>query len=445
MDSIRLAFSARRYNTHKSLIALIFFSISIFASTRYYFRTAPPSLDLRFYSSTPLSLAILRTTFNPPTVPLISRRNFWGVSDEIEFPDRSCFNPTLLNIPSRPSTNSNGSFVVVARDEARELWVGDKLDYVIPRSIIACLLNLSEDDGGTQHRWSPMAQFGNRCHSLEQLEKVVSSNDTFFPKCNPSTHELWYEHVQGPEDPRIFWSHLGEPLLVYNSHGASNSSLCRQMYLVDLRSVYPILRHILSDFDEPAPIRFVETVPLSYKDQTGLQKNWSPFTNAAGEVFFHTDLIPQTIYKLALPDNSVPTFSSPAVDLVTVELVTKSAVLENCITLSLDRSGYSSIRPGDHSNRDIEVHQSTPFLEVVLCTSADALSGACDGDKPENRVYMGLIHIMHAPNRPRYYERRIVILNSTLPFRYISVSKPLMYCMTPFSNPCLCTDMLQWE
>ena len=435
MDSILLTFSARRYPAHKRLVALF----AIFVIFLYYFLTAPPTLDLPYSSSTPLSLTILRTTFHSPTVPLISRRNFWGVSEEIEFPNRSCFNPTLLNIPSRPGKISNGSLVVVARDEDRELGEGD--NFVKPHSIIACLLNLSEDDGGTQHRWSPMGQFGNRCHSFEQLETVVHSNDTFFPKCNPSTNEHWYDHIPGPEDPRIFWSHLGEPLLIYNSIGASNSDICRQMYLVDLRSVYPILRHILSDFDEPAPIRFAESVPLSYKDQTGLQKNWTPFTNTAGEVFVHTDLIPQTIYKLALPDNSVPTFSSPAVDLVTLELVTKSAVFENCITLSLDRSGYSSIRPGDHSNRDIEVHQSTPFLEVVLCTSTDALSGACDVDKPENRVYMGLIHILHAPNRPRYYERRIVTLNSSSPFQYLSVSKPLMYCMT-LANPCLCTDML---
>jgi hypothetical protein len=204
------------------------------------------------------------------------------------------------------------------------------------------------------------------------------------------------------------------------------------MYIVDLRSVYPILRDSLSDID--APTRFRESVPLIYANQTRLQKNWSPFTNAAGEVFLHTDLIPQTIYKLSTGD-AAPTFSSSAADLARLELVVKSTVDRNCITMA--------VNPDDNPDTNVEIHQSTPFLEVVLCTSDAVRSGACDPKKPENRLYMSLFHVLHNQSR-RFYEPRIVTLSSTEPFEYVSVSKPLMYSTTlllpdsyPSANICL--------
>jgi hypothetical protein len=78
------------------------------------------------------------------------------------------------------------------------------------------------------------------------------------------------------------------------------------------------------------------------------------------------------------------------------------------------------------------IHQATPFLEVVLCSSTDVRSGACNEDDPINRLYLGIFHVLHSPDqRPRYYERRVVTLRPTPPFQYYSVSKPLIYRMVP--------------
>lgn len=92
---------------------------------------------------------------------------------------------------------------------------------------------------------------------------------------------------------------------------------------------------------------------------------------------------------------------------------------ENCLTLVAN----------DPFNINARFHQSTPFLEAVLCTWEDAVSGACDANDTNNRIYMSLIHVRHPFNR--YYERRVVTLNSTSPWNYVSVSKPISYCMVP--------------
>jgi cobalamin biosynthesis Co2+ chelatase CbiK len=43
-------------------------------------------------------------------------------------------------------------------------------------------------------------------------------------------------------------------------------------------------------------------------------------------------------------------------------------------------------------------------------------------------VYMGVIQAQHLVSGARYYEARIVTLNFSLPFNYISISKPMLYC-----------------
>jgi hypothetical protein len=348
----------------------------------------------------------------------MSGRNYWGIVEKLEFPDQDRFNPTLLSLPFLGS-KSNATFVVLARDwsEPEEKGNGKVID---KRTIIASLLHDSFDPSGL-HPLTPSKNYHNRCQSLRDLDDLVHSDKDLFPNCNPDTFEKHFMHVSGPEDPRIFWSHLGEPLLIYNSIGAKNSVLCRHMYIVDLRSVYPLLTELLTDIPHVPPIRYSESLPLIYENQTGLQKNWSPFSNAAGELFLHTDLVPQTIYKIPTIGEA-PTFSSPAADLSWLEPVVTSTVHANCITLVLERE--------ENVDKGVRIHQATTFLEVILCTSEDVSSGACDPKKPENRLYMSLFHVGLGNMMPAY-EPRIVTMSVLEPFEYVSVSKPLTYSMTP--------------
>lgn len=209
--------------------------------------------------------------------------------------------------------------------------------------------------------------------------------------------------------------------MIYNSISPVHSDLCRLLYLVDLRSVYPAVADILSS--NTPPIRFKESLPLAISDQQGQHKNWAPFTNPRGEIFIHVDLIPQTIYKLNYPDSSdsLPTFSSQASDLSILESVVSHTDEQNCVALAL--------KPVVKA----EIHQSSPFVEVIRCTSADAQSGSCDSNNPDNRIYVGVIQARHRPSM--FYETRVLTLNSSFPFNYLSISKPLNYSTTPSPLP----------
>jgi hypothetical protein len=321
------------------------------------------------------------------------------------------FNPALLSL-AHPGDDRNATFVVLAREEYQYEYVDGFL--IQPRRIFAGLLHFGVSD--PERRWDPTNNPIIRSHSVQRLDQLVHSEDIYFPKCEPDL-QGGLSGNQGPEDPRLVWSHLGEPLVIYQSISPTNSELCRHFYVVDLRSIYPPVADIMFDTARPPPIRFIESVPLSYSGQAGFHKNWALFTNVEGDIFVHTRLAPQTIYKLK-PESAIspPTFSSPASDLISLELIVHHPQEdENCVTIAL--RGIAKLR----------IHQSTPFVDVVLCTSADVYSGLCDPDDPANHLYMGVIHAQHAVRGTPWYEARVVTLNSSLPFNYYSISKPLSY------------------
>jgi hypothetical protein len=370
-------------------------------------------------------------------IPLASRTNAWGLKEDIDFVDRICFNPSLLSLPFTDSNpDNNATFVMVVRDLDNTVFVEEGNYFTGTRSISAWLLQGPQIAGNSRYRWSPMERFANQAHSFNTLETVVTADEQLFPPGTTAVVENYCRSIAGPEDPRIFWSHLGEPLLMYNSIGAFNSIHCRHIYLVDLRSVYPGLNDTLAH-NFQSPIRFRNSTPLIYPGQQGLQKNWAPFTDATGQIYVHTDLVPQRIYKIALPENNLPGYFSPGTELNILQPVIASSSPQNCVTKVLDLhryAGENSSGDGEKSTDDpnVLIHQSTPFLEVVLCTSTDVLSGSCDEQDPRNRIYLGIFHVLHSPDqRPRYYERRVITLNSIPPFEYISISKPLIYRMTP--------------
>jgi hypothetical protein len=350
--------------------------------------------------------------------------NAWGVFESIQYPGGDGgFNPSLLSLPVEGY--SNGPLAVVAREADPSLWENDPP--VRPRWIIAAMLTLpyKVKDTRSRLRWKPVSDFKNDASHPERLSSLVHNHSaTLFPKCDVNNDmDTWFRNVQGPEDPRLFWTHIGEPLVIYNSFAAENIVLCRHLYMVDLRSVFPTVEKLMSEVSQPSPIRFTQNVPLLYSNQSSFQKNWVPFTNSEGDLYFHTDLVPQTIYKLKpKPDSGYSTFSSPAEELDNLELVVRSPIEENCVVLATDQ-------PKNQEGR-LRLHQSTPFLEVVLCYFVDAMSGECDIEDPQNRLYMGLIHLRH-PNR--HYERRIITLNSTAPWNYVSVSNPYLYCTSTYN------------
>jgi hypothetical protein len=392
------------------ILYLTYTAFNNFRSQHYSSESEAPHDDvLESYSTS----NILQQKSTEPIIPLYSRTDYFGLPKTIEFDGVTIFNPTLLALPY-PGEERNASFVALAREDIRTKVAKINDIWVHPTAIFAGLLHFESDpERRTAPRDYPMVH----SHFIERLDTLVHSEDIYFPKCEPDLAGL-LKGNQGPEDPRLSWSHLGEPLVIYNSVSAENSEHCRQFYIADLRTVYPAVADILSDTVNPPPIRFEESVPIAYNGLAGFHKNWALFTNVDGDIFVHTHLAPQTIYKLNI-DSFIPTFSSPPSQLVALEpIIQHPQEDENCITIALN------------SFKKRQFHQSSPFLDVVLCSSADVRSGLCDPDDPKNRLYMGAFHIQHVIRGAAWYEPRIVTLNSSFPFNYVSISKPLLYCTT---------------
>jgi hypothetical protein len=73
---------------------------------------------------------------------------------------------------------------------------------------------------------------------------------------------------------------------------------------------------------ENVPIRFPHLVTLIYDGLIGVPNNWAPFTNEGGDMFVHTDLIPQRIYQFNLDDlETLPSLVSSANELAILELL----------------------------------------------------------------------------------------------------------------------------
>ena len=374
-------------------------------------------------SSTPFCLQYLRSTSGSSEAPTIaSRRSYWGLYDTIAYPNFGVFNPSMMSLPY-PWQNS---LLVIGRNQLEWATQGDH--QVQPRDIVAGIL---DDTNNTMRntRWYPKQQMETELHSVQKLDRLISSNEWWFPACQGIPG---YWNIQGPEDGRLFWSHLGEPLLVYLSVPTINHYLCRTQYIVDYRAIYPPLEKYLSEKSKSAPIRFPHSVPLIHANQSGFVKNWIPFTDRHGQVYVHSDLIPQTLFKMNLSNSpeKLPTRESPAGDLVLLERIETLHQSPNCLSIALGDVDTTKPFP-------IEFHQSSPFLEVVLCTYTDVRLGRCNPDDPDNRIYITLVHLVHkgfGEHYERYYERRIITLNSSSPFNYVSVSKPLMFCTFPNPN-----------
>lgn len=67
----------------------------------------------------------------------------------------------------------------------------------------------------------------------------------------------------GPEDPRLFFTNDGQPLLVYSQSGRS-PNICRAIYIVDARVVIPDLQKAMKKGGWDPPIVFNEQTGASF-------------------------------------------------------------------------------------------------------------------------------------------------------------------------------------
>lgn len=306
------------------------------------------------------------------------------------------FNPSVLVLPD--TVGLGWRHLLVARGaEKYEVIGGEDTRW---ESVVGCfLLPLKR-----AHLELPYLA---RESELEVL-KLPAERKVDYMRC----HEVVYDQFIGPEDPRLFFTNDGQPLLIYSQTGRS-PNICRAIFVIDARMVIPGLDSALKKGGWSAPIVFKEQTDLIREDQFNIEKNWAPFLGENDELFFHVSVVPQQIYKY------VPGMTLRALD--------PRPPTHNCVTEIINAE----------MNR-VHFHHATPLLRATLCRR-----GECVPDI-HNTVLFGFIHIKYHPLPYLFYERRAITLNITSPYEYISVSKPLTYSGTNQADP-IFTTSAAWD
>ncbi|KDE05704.1 hypothetical protein MVLG_03938 [Microbotryum lychnidis-dioicae p1A1 Lamole] len=327
---------------------------------------------------------------------LESFTNPYGFMNLIDPYAGGVFNPSILVLPD--TVGHDRRFLFVARGpEKYEVIDGDDTRW---EYVLGCFMIVLK----RAHLNLPYLA---RETELETL-KLPAKRKVEYLRC----HDPIFDQFIGPEDPRLFFTNDGQPLLIYSQTGRS-PNICRAIYLIDARVVVPGLSKALKKGGWNAPIVFSEQTDLIRDNQFNIEKNWAPFLGEKDELHFHVSLVPQEVYKY------VPGMTLRALD--------PNPPKHNCLTSIVNAQ----------MNR-VKFHHATPLLRATLCRR-----GECKPDI-HNTVLFGMIHVKYHPEPYLFYERRIVTWNVTAPYNYLSVSKPLTYSGTNQADP-IFTVSIAWD
>lgn len=197
---------------------------------------------------------------------------------------------------------------------------------------------------------------------------------------------------------------------------------CFGLWIIDLRSIYPPLAHLLSS----SP-RILSLGPLtSYPHLTELtrnppstrspiEKNWFLFHPRAGSSFIHYDISTpirgRTFAKLLGGGLTTPNLTDPFEDPC---LPPSSSHLNRP---SRDDPNLTSSLHGGPG----KWHQATPSLRLILCSRSDPSCTPLD----DNTVFFALVHRKHENylKLPLRYERNFIVWAATPPFEMLGVSR----------------------
>ncbi|KAK9461919.1 uncharacterized protein V1516DRAFT_663627 [Lipomyces oligophaga] len=202
---------------------------------------------------------------------------------------------------------------------------------------------------------------------------------------------------QGHTDPRVFFSPLGEPLMIVGTNGIHN---CLGLFVIDLRVLIPELAEKMQITE--LPIRFGNMTELGRPDLQEIEKNWFMIYDAidSNREYLHYDFTNRALATLEPPSDPAMynSIAKPSPELIT-------GLLQN-------------FRKGSYSANDL--HQASNSLLVTMC------------DFPcvptiHNTVLIELMHVKYANYYRLYYRRFAIIMNATAPFDVIGRTENIMY------------------
>ncbi|KAK9459489.1 uncharacterized protein V1516DRAFT_697017 [Lipomyces oligophaga] len=207
---------------------------------------------------------------------------------------------------------------------------------------------------------------------------------------------------QGLLDPRIFFSPLGEPLMVVGSNGQKN---CLSQYVVDLRTLIPELTNKMRLHNVPIRYWGMTELPRSANELQEVEKNWFLLYDSldSNKEYIHYDYATRSISASKQPEGETEfkSIANPTPQVVT--------------GLLLDLRGV------EHAEN--ELHQATNSLLVTMC------------DFPciptiHNTVLIEILHVKYLNIFEVFYRRYAIVMNATAPFNIIGRTENLMYAGT---------------
>ncbi|KAK9454727.1 hypothetical protein V1511DRAFT_521856 [Dipodascopsis uninucleata] len=217
--------------------------------------------------------------------------------------------------------------------------------------------------------------------------------------------------IQGHSDPRVFFSPVGEPLMIVGTNGKAN---CLNQWVIDLRALVP---HLSKEMRiEHVPIRYGKLTEMPRDKYNEIEKNWFIMWDEryVGYVQHETE---RRSVQLWQPKSRTD-----------LRNVAKPA--PKCVTNLLQK--YDD--PSKFAN---DIHQASNSLRVTLC------------DFPciptiHNTVLIEIMHVKYKNWLELYYRRYVVVMNATAPFNIIGRTSNLMYAGTD-ERTMLYTVSIGWD
>ncbi|KAG8856224.1 hypothetical protein FRB96_006536 [Tulasnella sp. 330] len=216
--------------------------------------------------------------------------------------------------------------------------------------------------------------------------------------------------ITGSDDPRLFWSDARTPTLQFG-HIALDNEHCRNLALIlDLRDIWPDLRHILKSSKAIAswtPVGNATILELiRAKGNVDTEKNWA--------AFFHT------AYPSSVHPTSIPSFhygAAPQVVLYPSTATEESSVENNVVKFDeINVVNKDQITRHHPHYATHAFHHSTSLYRLTMCPR-----NTC-APTVENTVLFGLVHILVQRNEEALeYGRFPVTWNVTTPNEMLTI------------------------
>ncbi|KAJ8101586.1 hypothetical protein POJ06DRAFT_99196 [Lipomyces tetrasporus] len=281
------------------------------------------------------------------------------------------YNPNLLPYPA----GSEHPYIGFARQSPRR--------GIIHHEIVYCDMD-----------WGETPVIGRRilrCIEPGNARRLVLT-DVASPSGSCKSHR-YLELKQGHMDPRIFFSPMGEPLMVVGMNGMTN---CLSQYVIDLRAVVPGLADKMNL--DNVPVRYANLTELPRDDKAEVEKNWFLLYDETNVEYVHHEFKPRSISRADNGKNI---------------LGRQPHGPPQCMKSLL--KDFSKTK--DAAN---VYHQATNSLRVTMCDYP------CE-PSIHNTVLVSLVHIKYKNIYELFYRRIAIVTNVTAPFDIIARTNNLMF------------------